>query len=89
VAGTSEVTLGVSRNLPAAKIATRMSSLEHALSQAEEKRRNRAFLWSQAGGADLHPASQAKRGAGYQTSTACIPWAWLGRMQVTKHPLEY
>jgi hypothetical protein len=47
VAGTVEVTLGVSCHLPAAEIATCRSSREHVASQAEEKCRNRAFLWSQ------------------------------------------
>jgi hypothetical protein len=48
MAGAGEVTLGVSRELGA--------------SQAEGKRRNRAFLWSQASGGVLHPASQAEEG---------------------------
>jgi hypothetical protein len=62
MAGAGEVTLGVSRHLPAAESCTRARSRELGASQAEGKRRNRAFLWSQASGGILHPASQAGEG---------------------------
>jgi hypothetical protein len=62
MAGTGEVTLGVSRHLPAVESYTRARSRELGASQAEEKRRNRAFLWSQASGSVLHPASQVEEG---------------------------
>jgi hypothetical protein len=62
MAGAGEVTLGVSRHLPAAESCTRARSCELGASQAEGKRRNRAFLWSQASGGILHPASQAGEG---------------------------
>jgi hypothetical protein len=62
MAGAGEVTLGVSRHLPAAESCTCARSRELGASQAEGKRRNRAFLWSQASGGVLHHASQTKEG---------------------------
>lgn len=60
MAGTEAVTLAGSRHLPADEFGTRARSREHEASQAQEKRRNRAFLGSQAGGLLLHAVSQAE-----------------------------
>jgi hypothetical protein len=84
VAGTAEVTLRVSCHLPVDEIATRASKWRARL---KKNAGIENFSGAKPGCcfASHEPGTGSK--PGYQTSDPCIPWAWSGRMQGTKHTL--